>query len=599
MHPMTTRAALGKFWKAAPLIAGATAILLLIIGVLIVYSGEKSYRQEKASEVDVEARILASTVVAALTFDDSSAAQTYVGALHVNPEIEAAAVYDSTGRPFAIYRRAPTLSVPAPAPDLGSSDANDRISVTAAVTQGASSLGRVYVRAVLEPLTRRYERYAVIALLVVMAGLVTAVLGASQSALSRSYGELSAANVELEAQIAEREKAEEALRQAQKMEAIGQLTGGVAHDFNNILQVVLGNLGNVERQLQRSRETDTRLVRGIRAAIRASERAAVLTGQLLAFSRRQPLAPRPVDVNKLIGGMSDLLHRTLGEAIEVETVLGGRLWQTLADANQLESAILNLAVNARDAMPSGGKLTVETANAYLDEAYAASEEDVRAGQFVIVAVSDTGTGMTPEVIRKAFDPFFTTKDIGQGTGLGLSQVYGFIKQSGGHAKIYSEIGDGTTIKLYLPRLLGVGAAAEEEPSGERSRLRGGTEIILVVEDESDVRNFVVDMLRELGYQVIEAADGAAAFAAIEARPDINLLFTDVGLPGSFNGRQLADQVMQLRPGLKILYTTGYARNAIVHQGRLDPGVELINKPFTYAALAARIRAILDSEGAAG
>ena len=576
----------------APLIAGATAFLLLVIGVLVVYSGEESYRREKIEEVGAQARILASTVVAALIFDDRNAAQTYVGALDVNPEIEAAAVYDEAGQPFAIYRRAPMLSVPAPAPELGTSHEYDRLSVTTAVTQGPTALGRVYVRAVLEPLTSRYERYAVIGLLVVMAALVTAVLGVTQSALSRSYRELEQANDELEAQIAEREKAEEALRQAQKMEAIGQLTGGVAHDFNNILQVVLGNLGNVDRQLQRGKLTDLGFLdRSIKAAIRASERAAVLTGQLLAFSRRQPLAPKPLDVNRLIGGMSDLLHRALGERVEVETILGARLWQTLADANQLESAILNLAVNARDAMPSGGKLTIETANAYLDDAYAASEEDVHAGQFVVVAVSDTGTGMTAEVIGKAFDPFFTTKDIGQGTGLGLSQVYGFIKQSGGHAKIYSEVGEGTTIKLYLPRLLTAGAA--DEPGPVRSPLRGGAEIILVVEDEADVRGFVVDMLRELGYEVIETADGQAALDAIDTLPDIKLLFTDVGLPGSFNGRQLADEASRRRPDLKILYTTGYARNAIVHQGRLDPGVELINKPFTYAALAARIRAVLD------
>jgi signal transduction histidine kinase len=590
---MNGRALWARLWRAAPLIAAATTVLLLITGVLIVYSGERSYRAQKADEIGAEAHILASTVVAALTFDDRQAAQNYVDALAVNPEVEAAAVYDGKGQPFAIYRRADALSVPAPAPTIGSSSGDDRIGVTAEVTQGSASLGRVYVRAVLEPLTRRYERYAVIALLVVMAALVTAVLGLAQSALSHINRELSAANVALEAQIAEREKAEEALRQAQKMEAIGQLTGGVAHDFNNILQVILGNLGNVERQLQRRGMTDPSfLERSVRAALRAGDRAAVLTRQLLAFSRRQPLEPRALDVNKLLGGMSDLLHRTLGETVEVEIIMGAGLWQILADANQLESAILNLAVNARDAMPAGGKLTIETANAFLDEAYAALQEDVRPGQFVVVAVSDTGTGMTQEVIGKAFEPFFTTKDIGQGTGLGLSQVYGFIKQSGGHAKIYSELGQGTTIKLYLPRLLGVGGA-QEDGVAERTPLRGGAEAILVVEDEADVRGFVVDMLRELGYQVIEATDGREALAAIETRPEIQLLFTDVGLPGSFNGRQLADAALKARPDLKILYTTGYARNAIVHQGRLDPGVELITKPFTYAALAARIRTMFE------
>ncbi|MBV8775925.1 MAG: response regulator, partial [Alphaproteobacteria bacterium] len=370
------------------------------------------------------------------------------------------------------------------------------------------------------------------------------------------------------------------------------------HDFNNILQIVLGNLGNAERRLQEGGASEAPAVlRSVKAAIRASDRAAVLTSRLLAFSRRQPLAPRAVDVNRLIAGMSELLHRTLGEPVEVETILAARLWQTLADPNQLESALLNLAVNARDAMPNGGKLTIETANTFLDELYTAGEEDIRPGQFIVIAVSDTGVGMNPETARKAFDPFFTTKDVGQGTGLGLSQVYGFIKQSGGHARIYSELGQGTTIKLYLPRLPGAGAA-DEEASLERPYPAGGSEVILVVEDEEDVRRFVVEMLRELGYEVVEAGDGPAALAALARRADISLLFTDVGLPGNLNGRQLADQAVELHPGLKVLYTTGYARNAIVHQGRLDPGVELISKPFSYAGLAARIRQMLDSTGAA-
>ena len=590
---MTDRTTLARLWKAAPLIAAGTAALLLVTGLLVVYSGEASYRRGKIEEADVQSRILASSVGAALIFDDRDAAQNYVQALDSDPEIEAAAIYDDKGQPMAIYRRTADLSVPAPAPLVGTAFANDRISVTAPVRHGTSAIGRVYIREVLEPLTSRYERYAVIGLLVLMGALVTAVLGVTQSVLSRNYAELSRTNAALEAQIAEREKAEEALRQAQKMEAIGQLTGGVAHDFNNILQIVLGNLGNIERQLQRGPQIESSLLdRGVKAAIRASERAATLTGQLLAFSRRQPLAPKPIDVNRLIGGMSDLLHRTLGERTEVEIILSARMWQTLADANQLESALLNLAVNGRDAMPDGGKLTIETANTYLDETYAASEEDVHAGQFVVIAVSDTGTGMTPEVIGKAFDPFFTTKDIGQGTGLGLSQVYGFIKQSGGHAKIYSEVGQGTTIKLYLPRLL-VAGSGDEAPAMATTISRGGAEVILVVEDEADVRGFVIDMLRELGYEVIEAGDGSAALAAIDARPDIRLLFTDIGLPGSFNGRQLANEASRRRPDLKVLYTTGYARNAIVHHGRLDPGVQLISKPFTYAALATRIRAVLD------
>jgi signal transduction histidine kinase len=588
------------FWRLTPLIALTTAIALLIGGILIVYSGERSYRAQKADETEVEARILAETVGAALTFDDKKAANAYVQALDANPEIEVAAIYDATGGLFAFYRREREANVPSVAPPTGFTFEGDRrISATTMVAPGTSSpVGRVYIRAMLEPVAYRYERYAVIGLLIVMAALLTAVLGVAQSALARTNRELAAANESLQAEIGEREKAQAALRQAQKMEAIGQLTGGVAHDFNNILQVILGNLSTVESRLQQGNPNPQRLRRLIETAIRAADRAAVLTSQLLAFSRRQPLQPKSLDVNKLLAGMSDLLNRTLGEGVEVETVLGARLWQVLADANQLENAILNLAVNARDAMPSGGKLTIETANTLLDEAYAASEEDVKAGQYVLIAVSDTGAGMPPDVIDKAFDPFFTTKDVGQGTGLGLSQVYGFLKQSSGHAKIYSEPGEGTTVKLYFPRLVTDPASRDSDMAIDGPPARG-QEVVLVVEDEPDVRNLVVAMLRELGYAVLEAADGHAALRLLKTREDIGLLFTDVGLPSGLNGRQLADQAKRHHPRIKVLFTTGYARNAIVHQGRLDPGVELISKPFTYAALAKRVRDVLDGGSAGG
>ncbi|HEX5454186.1 MAG TPA: ATP-binding protein [Stellaceae bacterium] len=589
-----------NLWRLTPLIALTTAIALLIGGILIVYSGERSYRAQKADETEVEARILAATVGAALSFDDKKAAQTYVQALDANPEVEVAAVYDASGGLFAAYRRTAAANVPSAAPPPGVVLEGDRrISSTTTVARGTSPpVGRVYVRAVLEPVIYRYERYAIVGLLIVMAALLTAVLGVAHSALARINRELGASNQSLQAEIGEREKAQAALRQAQKMEAIGQLTGGVAHDFNNILQVILGNLGTVESRLRQGSLDPQRLRRLIETAIRAADRAAVLTAQLLAFSRRQPLQPKPLDPNKLLAGMSDLLNRTLGEGIEVETVLGARLWQVLADANQLENAILNLAVNARDAMPNGGKLTIETANILLDEAYAAREEDVKAGQYVLIAVSDTGTGMPPDIIGKAFDPFFTTKDVGRGTGLGLSQVYGFLKQSSGHAKIYSEAGEGTTVKLYFPRLLTDAALREHGTASDTPPARG-REVILVVEDEPDVRGFVVEMLRELGYAILAAEDGQAALRVLKTRDDIRLLFTDVGLPGGLNGRQLADEAKRRRPDIKVLFTTGYARNAIVHQGRLDPGVELINKPFTYAALAKRVREVLDEGPGSG
>jgi CheY-like chemotaxis protein/anti-sigma regulatory factor (Ser/Thr protein kinase) len=320
-----------------------------------------------------------------------------------------------------------------------------------------------------------------------------------------------------------------------------------------------------------------------------AKRAANLTQHLLAFSRRQPLSPAPTDPNKLLSGLSDMLARTLGERIEVQTVFAAGLWRVEVDQTQLETAILNLAVNARDAMPDGGKLTIETANAHLDEAYVAAASEVSPGQYVVIAVSDTGHGMSKEVLEHAFEPFYTTKPTGHGTGLGLSQIYGFVKQSGGHVRLYSESGLGTTVKIYLPRMVSDDA---EIPSLPVTVPDGQSEIVLVVEDDANVREYSCEILRELGYTVLEAEDGPAALRQIERAPRVDLLFTDVGLPG-INGRELADEARRRRPGLKVLYTTGYARNAIVHHGRLDPGVQMIPKPFTYAALAAKIRDILD------
>jgi PAS domain S-box-containing protein len=390
--------------------------------------------------------------------------------------------------------------------------------------------------------------------------------------------------------MTERRMMQEQLHQSQKMEAIGQLTGGVAHDFNNLLTVILGNLETLWRQIPAE---DGRLRRAIDQATRGAQRAATLTQQLLAFSRRQPLNPKPTDVNKLVSGLSDLIRRTLREDISIETVLGGGLWRIEVDAHQLESALLNLAVNARDAMPTGGKLTIETANTHLDEDYAVRFVEINPGQYVVICITDTGSGMSSEVLARAFDPFFTTKPIGQGTGLGLSQVFGFVKQSGGHIKLYSEVGQGTTVKIYLPRMMGDHVAIE--PESRPVALHGSSsEPILVVEDDDDVRIYSTDSLRELGFTVLEAHDGPSALRVLEAHPEIKLLFTDVGLPG-INGRELVEQARKLRPRLRVLFTTGYARNAIVHQGRLDPGVELLTKPFTRTQLAERVRHVLDTK----
>ena len=401
-------------------------------------------------------------------------------------------------------------------------------------------------------------------------------------------------NVTLEEQVAERtqelREREDALRQSQKMELIGQLTGGLAHDFNNLLQVVVGNLELLQRKLPAG-------AGGLRGsadnAMNGALRAAALTQRLLAFSRRQPLMPRPLDPNGLVEGMSDLLHRTLGETIAVETVLARNLWPVDADANQLESAILNLAVNARDAMPGGGKLTIETANTSIDEAYARLNAEVTPGEYVVICVSDTGAGMDKEVITRVFEPFFTTKEPGKGTGLGLSMVYGFVTQSGGHVKIHSEAGHGATVRVYLPRL--VGMAGQQDPA-EPTVVPEGTsgETILVVEDDRDVRAYSAQILRELGYRVVEACDGMSALKLLKGKDRIDLLFSDVVLPGGCNGEDLARAARELRGGLRVLFTTGYARDAIVRDGRLAPGVQLITKPFTYAGLASKVREVLDA-----
>ena len=390
---------------------------------------------------------------------------------------------------------------------------------------------------------------------------------------------------------AELERTQEQLRQAQKMEAVGQLTGGIAHDFNNLLTGVIGSLDMMQRRIARG-ETD-RIERYATTAMTSANRAAALTHRLLAFSRRQPLDPKPVNANRLISGMEELLRRTIGESVRLEIVTAGGLWQTLCDPHQLESAIINLAINARDAMPDGGRLTVETCNAHLDNAYAARARDVTPGQYVCICVSDTGTGMSADVIAKAWEPFFTTKPIGQGTGLGLSMIYGFARQSEGYAKIYSEVGQGTTIKLYLPRYYGEAEEAEAH-AGELTdahRAEAG-ETVLVVEDETAVRDLVVDVLGELGYQAIEAVDGPSGLRLLQSETHLDLLITDVGLPG-LNGRQLADAARALRPDLKVLFMTGYAENATVANGFLDPGMAMITKPFAIEALATRIRDMIE------
>jgi PAS domain S-box-containing protein len=390
---------------------------------------------------------------------------------------------------------------------------------------------------------------------------------------------------------AKREQEEElqrvraALVQSQKMEAVGQLTGGIAHDFNNLLTVVLGNIELIDDCGELDKERIRRLAGGAR---RAAERGAALTERLLAFSRRQTLRPQTTDVNKLVNGTSELLRNTLGEGIAIKTTLATGLWRAFVDPNQLENALINLSVNGRDAMPSGGTLTIETSNAYLDKDYAAAHPEVAAGQYVMLAVSDTGAGMSAETVARAFEPFFTTKPVGQGTGLGLSQVYGFVGQSNGHITLCSELGAGTIVNIYLPRLVGAEETAVREPVAEMAPIHG---TLLVVEDDGDVREYVVTALTRLGYRVLEAGEASAALSIIERHPEVILLLTDVGLPG-LNGRQLAEEVSRRCPEIKVLFISGYARHAIVHNGVLDNGVEILSKPFTVNGLGRKVTQIL-------
>lgn len=389
--------------------------------------------------------------------------------------------------------------------------------------------------------------------------------------------------------ISEELRREEMLRQSQKMEAVGQLTGGLAHDFNNLLAGVLGSLELINMRLAQGRIAEVE--KYATAAQGAASRAAALTHRLLAFSRRQTLAPKPTDVKKLVSGIEDLISRTIGSNIQLETVNAAGLWPSLIDPSQLENAILNLCINARDAMPDGGKITIETGNKWMDHR-AAKERGLEPGQYISLCVSDTGTGMAPEVIEKAFEPFFTTKPIGVGTGLGLSMIYGFAQQSGGAVRIYSEPGQGTLVCIYLPRHWGE-TESNDAVADLTDAPRGEGETVLIVDDEPTVRMLVTETLADLGYNAIEAEDGAAGLKVLNSGARVDLLVTDVGLPGGLNGRQVADAARTLRPDLKVLFITGYAENAVLSHGHLDPGMHVLTKPFAMDALASRIRQLIE------
>ncbi len=547
--------------------------LAILIGAslaLALYS-EAAHQVQIRRSAEVQAQILADSVSAALAFNDLDAIRQYTSALHANPDIEAVAVCDENGQLVAHYGTKAIATQLAQGDRAGAG--GGMIRVRAAVVEKGLKLGTVYLSERSEGLATRIARYGGPAFLVVVGSLMLTIMAFDARKLGRS-------NAQLKRVMAEREQAEAALRQSQKMEAVGRLTGGIAHDFNNMLAVVIGNH---DLFLRRNADGDPKSLRLITSAQDAARRAATLTQRLLAFSRRQPLDPRPADAGKSVTDMSDLLRRTLGESISIETVRAGGLWLAHVDVAQLETALVNLAVNARDAMPGGGKLTIETANAYLDRTYANTQEELIPGQYVLVAVTDTGTGMTPEVLAQVFEPFFTTKPVGQGTGLGLSQVHGFVKQTGGHITIYSEVGHGTTIKLYLPR----STEQVEAPAPEsiKRALQGRRNLtILVVDDETGVREFAAEALIELGYDVLIAENADHAIAVLAQAGHVDILFTDIIMPGR-NGRQLADMVKRTNPATKVLYMTGYTQNAIVHNGVLDAGTQLISKPFSINQLA--------------
>jgi len=461
----------------------------------------------------------------------------------------------------------------------------------------------VFLNAERELLNMRQEEASALrrwlAALIGVALLTAMVLTALLAVATRhAVADLIARTRELEEESLRRQEAEDSLRQVQKMEAVGQLSGGIAHDFNNLLTIIMGNLDTIKRRVATApKGLAAKLEKPVDAALYGARSAAQLTQRLLAFSRRQALKPDRVDMNRLVTNMVDLLKRSIGEQVSVETVLGAGLWSAFVDPNQLENALLNLALNARAAMPEGGCLTIETANTYLDDAYSRRFGDIEPGQYVVLCVTDTGTGIPANVIDQVFEPFFSTKSAGEGSGLGLSMVHGFVKQSGGHVRIYSEELHGTTVKLYLPRMTAAeeqraapAAKAEEVPPPPRARPQ---ETILLVEDNDGVREYAATVLQGLGYDVLEASDTPSAIELLGNKPPIDLLFTDVVLPGGLNGRTLANQVRRKYPGLPVLFTTGYTRNAIVHQGRLDPDVELLSKPYTEQDLAQKVRKLLD------
>jgi len=564
---------LRRISAAAAMIA---AILLVAAGLAVAGYNESLFRAQATREAKVQADILAASVTAALAFDDADAAQQYLNALSANPEVEAAGLYDSGGRLLSSFRRDASQILPARASSSLRPFTDGQIVVTAPVVQTGVRLGSVYLRLQAEPLTRRALRYAAIGLLGVMASLVAAILGAANSAQRRANRALEAANDALRLQIEQRERAEEALRQSQKMEAMGQLTGGVAHDFNNLLMVASSGLELLDRTQNPERREILR--QGVRQAL---DRGAGLTRQLLAFSRRSPLKSEVIDLARQIEGMRLLLERSLREDIAVHFDLEQGLWPVEVDPSQLEVAVLNIAVNARDAMPEGGDIVVSARNR------PGMSIEGETGDFVELSMTDTGTGMDPETAQRVFEPFFTTKAVGKGTGLGLSQVYGFSRASGGAAHVTSAPGQGATVSLFFPASAKPlhRPAAPPEPRTADAPPPG---VVLLVEDDDSVAAAVSGMLDELGYSVIRAPDAASALAILDrGEAAFDVMLSDMVMPGAMDGAALAAVVLERRPGLPIVLTTGFSDAA---ESATRRGLRLLAKPYRIDALAVELAA---------
>jgi signal transduction histidine kinase/CheY-like chemotaxis protein len=558
----------GRWWTL-PFAVSLLVLLVLGTGLGVIFQNERSYQVQKLSETSVQAEILAASVTAALDFGDSGAAQEAVSALRVNRQINAAGVYDATGALFAGYER--RLGTLPRALSQRRAEQGNLIEAVVPVLQGGNRLGAVYLTMVREPVSRRFTRYSVIGLLVVMAALVVAVLGFATAALGRANRQLEEratalgdAYEQLKVESSERANAEAQLRQAQKMQALGQLTGGIAHDFNNLLTVIQGSAD----VLRRSGLSEEKRVRFADAIVQTAGRAAALTGQLLAFARRQPLQPETIDVNERITAMTDLLDRTLGERIEVRTELAAGLCAVVADPAQLESAVINIAVNARDAMPDGGVLTIRTEDTNLPDS---------TQRAVALSLTDTGAGMEAEVLARVFEPFFTTKAVGRGTGLGLSQVYGFAAQSGGDVSLESEPGKGTTVAIILP--------CTDQPADKKSPSAPSPGVhrtgrVLVVDDNEEVGAFAETLLAELGHRVTRARTAAEALGWAD-RDRFDVVFTDVVMPG-MSGLELADALRSRHPDVRVVLTTGYS-DEVTTSG--TGGLPVVFKPYRLEVLA--------------